>query len=182
VPASLSAVFHSTAFIVARDVALFCVVAFWLGCVHWTHRDAKRRIDDALLVWTATLLGLLPVAGPLVYLLFRPPETLEDARGRQIELHALETRLERRELECPVCRAAVEAAFLVCPVCTTHLKEPCRACKAPLEPLWQACPYCATPIKAPVAPDLDTALTAAAASNSSRGQARALRPRKAAAS
>jgi Double zinc ribbon len=176
-----ASLFHSTAFVVAQDLALVCAVLFWLGCAFWTHRDAKRRIDDPLLVWTATLLGLVPLAGPLAYLLFRPPETLADARTRHVELRALETSLERREPLCPVCRAAVESAFLVCPVCTTHLKEPCRACEAPLEPLWQVCPYCRTPVKAPAAVDLEAALTAEAASNS-RKKAPAKRPRRAASS
>jgi hypothetical protein len=180
-PASVSTLFHSTAFVVAQDLALFCAVLFWLGCAYWTHRDAKRRIDDPLLVWTATLLGLVPIAGPLAYLLFRPPETLEEIRSHRIELRALETSLQRREPHCPVCRTAVEPAFLVCPVCTTHLKEPCRACEAPLEPLWQVCPYCTAPVKAPAAVDLDAALTAEVAANSPKS-ARAKRPRRAAAS
>jgi hypothetical protein len=180
-PASVSTFFHSTAFVVAQDVALFCAVLFWLGCAYWTHRDAKRRIDDPLLVWTATLLGLVPIAGPLAYLLFRPPQTLEDARTHRIELRALETSLNRPEPQCPVCRTAIEPAFLVCPVCTTHLKEPCRACEAPLEPLWQVCPYCRAPVKAPAEVDLDAALTAEVVANSSKN-ARAKRPRRAAAS
>jgi hypothetical protein len=179
---SISAVFHSTAFNVARDLALFCAALVWLGSAFWTRRDAKRRIDDALLVSTATLLGLVPVLGPLVYLLFRPPETLEDVRARRIELRALETRLARREPRCPGCRTAVEASFLICPVCTTRLKEPCRACEAPLESLWQACPYCATPVlEAPATLELDTVLMAKTAANGN-GNARAGRPRRAAAS
>jgi hypothetical protein len=180
-PASVSTLFHSTAFVVAQDLALFCAVLFWLGCAYWTHRDAKRRIDDPLLVWTATLLGLVPIAGPLAYLLFRPPVTLEDARTHRIEVRALETSLDRREPQCPVCRTAVEPAFLVCPVCTTHLKEPCRACEAPLEPLWQVCPYCRAPVKAPAAVDLDAALTAEVAANSGKS-APARQPRRTTAS
>jgi hypothetical protein len=181
VPGSVSTLFHSTAFVVAQDLALFCAVLFWLGCGYWTHRDAKRRIDDPLLVWTAALLGLVPIAGPLAYLLFRPPETLADARTRRVELRALEMSLERREPQCPVCRAAVEAAFLVCPVCTARLKEPCRACEAPLDPLWQVCPYCTTPVKAPAVVDLAAALTAEVVSND-RKKAPAKRHRRAAAS
>jgi Double zinc ribbon len=179
---SISALLHSTPFTVARDLALFSAALVWLGSAFWTHRDAERRIDDRLLVWTATLLGLVPVAGPLVYLLFRPPETLEDVRARRIELRALETRLARREPRCPGCRTAVEASFLICPVCTTRLKEPCRACEAPLEPLWQICPYCTTPVvKAPPALDLDAVLVAKKGANGN-GNARARRPRRAAAS
>jgi predicted amidophosphoribosyltransferase len=120
------------------------------------------------------------MAGPLAYLLFRPPETLADARTRRVELRALETSLQRQKPCCPVCRTAVEPAFLVCPVCTTRLKEPCQACEAPLEPLWQICPYCTTSVK-PAVLDLDVALTAEVASKGSE-KARAKGPRRAAAS
>jgi len=168
--ASLHDVFHSTAFTVARNLTIFFVVLFWLGVAYWTHRDAKRRIDDPWLVGTATILGLVPIVGPLVYLLFRPPETLAEERARTIEVRALEARLLKPEPKCPVCRSAVDATFLICPVCTTQLKKPCVSCNAPLEPLWQACPYCATPVGA-AAVDLDAALTAEAAATSN-GKAR----------
>jgi hypothetical protein len=159
-------VFHSTGFAVGRNVALFLVAVFWLGFAYWVYRDARRRLDDAWLIGTATLVGLVPFVGPLVYLLFRPPETLADVRAREIEVRALKAHLRKPEPQCPVCRSAIQASYLVCPVCTTQLKEPCAHCSAPLEPLWQACPYCAVPVGAKVetiATDLDVALTAEAA-------------------
>jgi Double zinc ribbon len=161
----LQDIFHSTAFDVARNLALFLVAVFWLGVAYWVYRDARRRVDDPWLVATAALVGLVPIVGPLVYLLFRPPETLADVRAREIELRALETRLLVKQPSCPVCRTSVQPDFLVCPVCTTQLKLPCRRCEKPLEPLWQACPYCATPVGAAVEAvtvDLDAALAAEA--------------------
>lgn len=182
---SVHDLFHSTAFQVARNVTLFFVVLFWLGLAYWVHRDARRRIDDSWLVGTATLLGLVPFVGPLVYLLFRPPETLEDAHARRAEIDALEWQLLKRAPHCPVCHAEVEAAFLVCPVCTTTLKEPCAACAKPLDRLWQACPYCATAVERgatrPAAFDLDSALTAEALVHGSSGRPRAGRARRASA-
>jgi hypothetical protein len=162
---SLHDFFDSTAFEIARDLALFTVAVFWLGLAYWVYRDARRRIDDVWLVGTATLLGLVPFLGPLVYLLFRPPETLDDARARAVEIRALEARLSVGRPECPVCRSGVEPNYLVCPVCTTQLRSPCVKCSAPLEPLWQACPFCATPVGAAAVDlegaSLDGALTAA---------------------
>jgi hypothetical protein len=159
-----SSIFHSTAFEVSKNLALFFVVVFWLGLAFWVYRDARRRLDDGWLVGTATLVGLVPFIGPLVYLLFRPAETLADVRIREIEMRALETRLAKAQPTCPVCRTGVDPSYLVCPVCTTQLKEPCTACKAPLEPLWSICPFCATPVGAKLAAidataDLDVALT-----------------------
>jgi hypothetical protein len=188
---SLHGLFQSTAFDVARNLVLFLAVVFWLGFAWWVYRDARRRIDDSWLIGTATVLGLaLPYVGPVIYMLFRPPETLDDVRARKIELRALEQRLDRHVLHCPVCRADVEAGFLVCPICTTQLKQPCVQCAAALEPSWLVCPYCAkstvTAVRELVTPDLDAALTAEAAltadvvaNGNGNSHGRARRPRTA---
>ena len=117
-----------------RNLSLFFVGVFWLSVAFWVYKDARRRIEDPWLVAMATLLGLVPpFVGALIYMLFRPPEYLEDVRERELEIKAMEERLARRDLHCPVC--------------TTRLKQACSNCKAPLEALWQICPYCATPIE-----------------------------------
>ena len=154
---------HSSGFIFARNIAVVLAVVFWLGLAFWVHKDARRRIADPFLVLVATLLGLAPpYIGPVVYLLFRPAETIADVRARHVELQALEQQLGRAALPaCPVCNAAIEHDYLGCPVCATMLRQPCATCKAPLEPLWQMCPYCATPVELTAA-DLDAALTAEA--------------------
>jgi Double zinc ribbon len=140
--------FSAGTWAVIRNLALFFVAVFWLSVAFWVYKDARRRIEDPWLVAMAVVLGLVPpFLGALVYMLFRPPEYLEDARERELEIKAMEQRLARRELRCPVCRAEVEPSFLVCPVCTTRLRQSCRTCKQPLEALWQVCPHCETPIE-----------------------------------
>lgn len=126
-------------------VVAFAVV-FWLAAAFWTYKDARRRVSDRVLVGVATVVGLVPYLGPLLYMLFRPPEYLEDVRERELEIKAMEDRLSRRGLVCPVCRAEVDPSFLVCPICTTKLRQACANCRAPLEALWQVCPYCESPI------------------------------------
>jgi len=167
---SVHELLNSTAFIVARDLVLFLVVALWLGLAYWAFRDARRRLDDGLLVGLATLLSLtIPYMGVLIYMLFRPPETLGDVRARDLELRTLEEHLGQHALRCPVCRAEIAEDYRVCPVCRTRLKQLCVECFAPLEPSWQVCPYCtASTLAAPVpsaelrTADLDAALTAEA--------------------
>ena len=131
---------------VAEIVIAFAAL-FWLASAYWTYKDATRRIDDPWLIAVATLLGLVPYVGPLVYMLFRPPEYLEDVRERELEIKAMEDRLSQRGLVCPVCRSDVDSSFLICPICTTKLRQACVKCRAPLEALWQVCPYCETPIE-----------------------------------
>jgi hypothetical protein len=156
--------FHSTGFVVARNFGILLAVVFWLALAYWVHKDARRRVADPFLVFVATLLGLAPpYIGPVIYLLFRPAETLGDARSRRIELQALEQQLARSHPACPVCLAAVEPDYLACPVCATTLRQACAGCNAPLDPLWQVCPYCTAPLEPPQA-DLDAALTAEAQS------------------
>ncbi len=127
-------------------ILIVFAAVFWVASAYWTVKDARRRIDDSWLLVLAALVGLVPYVGPLVYMLFRPPEYLEDVRERDLEIKAMEDRLSRRGLVCPVCRSEVESSFLVCPICTTKLRQACPTCRAPLEALWQVCPYCATPI------------------------------------
>ena len=138
--------FKSGTWLVIRNLAIFLVAVFWLASVYWVYKDARRRVADPWMVAMATVLGAVPFVGPLIYMFFRPPEYLEDVRERELEIRAMEARLDRRDLHGPVCRAEVEPEFLICPVCTTKLKQACVTCKAPLEPLWQVCPFCETPI------------------------------------
>src|SRR5438105_7457059 len=146
--------FHSGTWLVIRNLGLFLIAVFWLATAYWVYKDARRRIEDPWLVAMATVVGVIPFVGVLIYMLFRPPEYLEDVRERELEIKAMEERLAQRDLHCPVCRAEVDSTFLVCPVCTTKLKQACRNCKAPLEALWQICPYCETAVDTPAAIDL----------------------------
>jgi double zinc ribbon protein len=145
---SVSDFFDSGAWIAIERLAIFFAVVFWLAVAFWVYKDARRRIDDNWLVGTAAVLGLVPpFLGAFIYMLFRPPEYLEDVRERELEIKAMERRLGGRDLHCPVCRAEVDSTYLVCPVCTTRLRQACTSCNQPLEALWQVCPYCETPIE-----------------------------------
>ena len=146
--ATVASFFNSGTWLVIRNLLLFFGFVFWVAFAYWVYKDARRRIEDPWLVGMATLLGLVPpYVGPFIYMLFRPPEYLEDVRERELEIRAMEDRLSKRDLHCPVCRSEVDASFLVCPICTTKLKQSCSNCKAPLEALWQVCPFCETAIE-----------------------------------
>jgi hypothetical protein len=141
--------FESDYWLVVRNVALFFAIAFWIASAYWVYKDARRRIEDPWLIAVAVALGVFPpFLGPLIYMLFRPPEYLDDVRERELEIRAMEGTIGRDE-RCPVCRAPVDVTFLACPVCTTKLRQACRHCRQPLEPMWQICPYCETPVDQP---------------------------------
>ena len=139
--------FDSAVWTTLRNVTIFFLFIFWAAAAYWVYKDARRRIEDPVLLAMAIALGIFPpFLGPILYMFFRPPEYLEDVRERELEIKAMEESLGQSD-RCPVCRAVVDPQFLACPVCTTKLKEACRRCKAPLEPLWQICPFCETPVE-----------------------------------
>ena len=140
--------FNSGLWVAIYRLAIFFVIVFWLAVAFWVYKDARRRIDDHVLVTPRRCSASCSrSSAPFIYMLFRPPEYLEDVRERELEIKAMERRLGGRDVHCPVCRAEVDGSFLVCPVCTTRLRQACTGCNAPLEALWQVCPFCETPIE-----------------------------------
>jgi hypothetical protein len=137
----------------AVNLAVLLLVTLWLALIFWTFADARRRIEDPLLVGCATAASVFPFIGTVVYMIVRPPEYLEDARERELEIAASEARLIQIEGEhCPHCHFSIEKDFLRCPSCLRRLKEPCHNCAKPLDPKWKLCPYCEAEIGASAAP------------------------------
>lgn len=77
----------------AVNLLILFLVVVWLALVYWTYADARRRVGDPMLVACATGASLFPFVGTIVYLIVRPPEFLEDARERELEMQAAEARL-----------------------------------------------------------------------------------------
>jgi Double zinc ribbon len=125
------------------NLLILCLVVIWLALVYWTYADARRRVEDPMLVACATVASLFPFVGAFVYVIVRPPEYLDDVRERELEMQAAEARLAEYGLHlCPHCDAEVEKDFLRCPSCLRKLKDPCIQCGRPLDPTWKICPYC----------------------------------------
>jgi hypothetical protein len=129
------------------DLLILFVVVLYLSLIYWTYADARRRIEDPMLVGCATAASLFPFVGTLVYMVLRPPEYLEDVHEREIETQAAEARLhEAHSSLCPYCDYRVERDFVRCPSCLRKLKERCVSCSRPLDREWAICPYCETEV------------------------------------
>jgi hypothetical protein len=126
-------------------LVLFLVVV-WIALIAWTYLDARRRIKDPVLVACATGASIFPYVGTVVYSILRPPEFLEDAHERELEIRAAELRLKQlEEQSCPNCSFPIERTYLRCPNCRARVKDPCESCEKPIDPRWTICPYCETP-------------------------------------
>jgi hypothetical protein len=129
------------------NLLILFLVVVWLALVAWTYFDARRRLDDQILVWCAVGASLFPFVGTIVYTILRPPEFVEDRKERDLEIRAAELRVKQlTEQSCPNCGYPVEKAYLRCPDCQTRIKDPCPSCEKPIDPRWSMCPYCETPV------------------------------------
>jgi hypothetical protein len=127
----------------AATLFILMIVVVWLALIVYTYFDAKRRISDPFLVACATIGSFFPYIGTAVYAIVRPPEFLEDAHERELEIRAAELKVRQlTEASCPNCEYPVERNYLRCPKCQHRLKDPCTSCGRPVDPRWAMCPYC----------------------------------------
>ena len=55
------------------------LVALWIALIIWTYRDIRARARDPFVqILSALLVAVLNLPGILVYLILRPPRTLEE--------------------------------------------------------------------------------------------------------
>jgi RNA polymerase subunit RPABC4/transcription elongation factor Spt4 len=135
-------------------VGLVAVVIYltvlWAALAYYVWRDARRRSTSQTFVAFATLLGLFPYLGALVYLVLRPPRTLEEDRSLALEEQALlEPSFDGILVRpCPTCGREIEQEFIICPYCRTQFARRCTNCDRSLRLGWSVCPYCATDVGA----------------------------------
>ena len=112
------------------------------GLTIWTFRDIRSRSRDILVQILATVMvGVIPVAGILVYFMLRPRETLAEGYVRALEEESLLASIEHQEF-CPSCGRRVDADMVFCPACHTKLRNPCPNCQRAVHLSWDLCPYC----------------------------------------
>jgi hypothetical protein len=132
----------------AVNLIILFLVVVWIALIAWTFLDARRRLEDPVLVASATAASLFPFVGSIVYSILRPPEFTEDRRERELEIRAAELRLRQlEESACPNCGFPIERSYLRCPSCRARVKDPCESCGKPIDPRWSICPYCESPVR-----------------------------------
>ena len=138
----LTPITSSAQFQFGWKLCAFFYIIFTVALIFWTWRDADRRGGMAWF-WAVVVL-LFNVPGWIIYMVVRPPEYLDDAHERELEIRAAETRLSRDGATCPSCLKRVEPDYLICPYCMKKLKKPCVNCGRALKMSWGVCPYCKT--------------------------------------
>jgi RNA polymerase subunit RPABC4/transcription elongation factor Spt4 len=130
-------------FLAAWSGAFFA--ALWLSLLIWTYRDIRQRARDPLArILSVLVVAILFLPGIVIYLILRPPRTLEEEYQRTLEEEALLQSIEESTL-CPGCGRRTKENWIICPNCHTKLKKNCHHCSKLMELPWNLCPYCGTP-------------------------------------
>lgn len=139
---TISKIISSPIWTLSAYVFLFCLGVLWLALVFWTYKDARKRIDDPIIVGVAVLTSLvLPYMGTIIYAILRPAEYLAEVRERELEVRAMEQELQIMRA-CPSCGEVIKSDYVACPSCRRPLRSICPSCDRVLEPNWKLCPYC----------------------------------------
>ena len=127
----------------AVNVLILVLIVVWAALVFWTFADARRRIDDPMLVGCATLASLFPFVGTIVYAIVRPPEYLDDVRLRELEMQAAEARLVQLDYQlCPHCEYEVKATSCAARAACASSRTAAKLRQGRSIPAWRLCPYC----------------------------------------
>jgi RNA polymerase subunit RPABC4/transcription elongation factor Spt4 len=153
---TINDIIASPYWMVALYVFAFCIGVLWLALVFWTFKDARKRIDDYIIIGVAVLTSLvLPFMGTLVYAILRPAEYLAEVRERDLEMRAMEQELHSLRA-CPSCGEVIRPDYVACPTCRRPLRSSCPTCDRVMEPNWKLCPYCGQEARAKrVPPPID---------------------------
>jgi RNA polymerase subunit RPABC4/transcription elongation factor Spt4 len=144
----MTAALDASPFVLVVGSVLAYVAVLWVALTFWMVRDAAARSSSRTLVLVTALLGLLvPFAGFFVYILLRPPLTIEEERALRLEEQALTEAPSEDVRPCPSCGRDIEPEFVVCPYCRTQFARRCRSCQRWLRLGWRLCPYCAADIE-----------------------------------
>ncbi len=138
----LAPIFNNPLVALMKNLCLLFALVLWGAIIFWTWRDADRR--GAMPWFWALVVLMFNVFGWAVYMVVRPPEILEDAHERELEIRAREALLSREGQTCPSCHRPVEPDFLLCPSCMKKLRKECVSCGKALKLEWTVCPYCRT--------------------------------------
>jgi RNA polymerase subunit RPABC4/transcription elongation factor Spt4 len=132
-----------TSLIVGAASIIGAILAALLGGLTiWAFRDIRSRTRDPFVQVLATVMvGVVPIAGILVYLMLRPRETLSEGYVRALEEESLLSSIESQEF-CPTCGRRVDHDMQWCPACHSKLRNACGSCGRAVHLSWDLCPYC----------------------------------------
>lgn len=126
---------------------VMALVIFWIVVLYWVWLDSGDRTSSiGARIGYVLLAVLLFIPGLIIYILIRPPQTLEEIYWADLERRYL--KYETSELgDCVRCGTQLYPGYTYCPNCRLLLKVKCPNCTVEMDKNCKYCPSCGYTMK-----------------------------------
>jgi uncharacterized Zn finger protein (UPF0148 family) len=122
-------------------VVIVIGLVFWIVVSSWIWIDADERTTSKWMRIFYLVIGIVPVLGWIIYLIIRPPETIDEIYWGDLERRYL--KYEAKDLgDCPKCGTQLYPGYVYCPNCGERIKRKCSSCGMYVDLEYKYCPYC----------------------------------------
>lgn len=126
---------------------IMALVIFWIVVLYWVWLDSGDRTSSlGARIGYVLLATVLFIPGLIIYLLIRPPQTIEEIYWADLERRYL--KYETSELgDCVRCGTQLYPGYTYCPNCRLLLKVKCPNCTVEMDKHCKYCPSCGYTMK-----------------------------------
>jgi hypothetical protein len=119
------------------------LITFSLIMTFWTLYDISSRTQNIFVRIFATLtVAFFNIIGLVLYILFRPRETVQEKQYRDLITHHEILTTESNMITCSSCYRLNKDSFTYCVLCGHSLAYSCKNCGKQVDPSWTFCAYC----------------------------------------
>ena len=127
-------------------IFILVVIIFWVVVTSWIWVDSDERTTNKWIRIFYVVIGMIPVLGWIIYLIVRPPETIDEIYWGDLERRYL--KYEAKDLgDCPKCGTQLYPGYIYCPNCNKRIKIKCPKCGVYIDLDSKYCTHCGNQMK-----------------------------------
>ena len=127
-------------------IFILVAIIFWVVVTSWIWIDSDERTTNKWIRIFYVVIGMIPVLGWIIYLIVRPPETIDEIYWGDLERRYL--KYEAKDLgDCPQCGTQLYPGYIFCPNCNKRIKTKCSRCGVYVDLDSKYCVHCGNQIK-----------------------------------
>ena len=131
--------------LIGTIVALIAII-FWVVVTSWIWVDSDERTTNKWIRIFYVVIGMIPIFGWIIYLIVRPPETIDEIYWGDLERRYL--KYEAKDLgDCPKCGTQLYPGYIFCPNCKKRIKIKCAKCGVYVDLDSKYCTHCGNQLK-----------------------------------
>ncbi|MDD3474471.1 MAG: zinc ribbon domain-containing protein [Candidatus Dojkabacteria bacterium] len=127
-------------------IFILVAIVFWVVVTSWIWVDSDERTTNKWIRLFYVVIGMIPILGWIIYLIVRPPETIDEIYWGDLERRYL--KYEAKDLgDCPKCGTQLYPGYIFCPNCRQRIKIKCDKCGVYVDLESKYCTHCGNQMK-----------------------------------